>query len=381
MSGGTIIQPGKNCWRVDRADRFYCIQDAADYFRLARQAMLAARDTVFLLGWDITSTIDLAPGLEGADAPTRLDELLAFIARRRPQLRVHILTWDYGALYTLEREPFTKWRFRLRMPHGVRFGFDDRHPVGASHHQKVLVVDDCLAFSGSIDLTSHRWDTSSHRLEEPARKTTLGKPYDPYHEVHAMVSGPAAASLGLLSRDRWRALGEDDLPPIDASGDDLWPSDIAPDLTGVDVAIVRTMPASEKQAEVRECEALFHDSIARAKRTIYIENQYFTDETLAGALAARLKEPDGPEVVVVVPKECFGWLERQSMGTFRDAAFRIMTDADAHGRLRLLYPIASRVQDVATFIHSKVMTPRATSQSTRRATNRFVLASVTFAIG
>jgi phospholipase D1/2 len=352
---GAIIQPGRNCWRLDRADRFYCIQDAADYFQLVRRALLEARDTVFILGWDIASTIDLAPGLSGADAPTRLDALIAFIAKRRPHLRIYILIWDYGSLYTLEREPLTRWRLRWRMPRRVRFGFDDHHPVGASHHQKIVVVDDQLAFCGSIDLTGHRWDTSDHRLEEPARKNIMGRTYDPYHEVQAMVSGPAATSLGVLSRDRWRSIGYDHLPPIGTASDDLWPSDIAPDLTGVDVAISRTMPASDAQPAIRECEALFHDSIARAKRLIYIENQYFTDDTLAGALAARLTEPDGPEVVIVAPKECDGWLERQSMGAFRDVAFRRLTDADASGRLRLVYPSASRAHDIPTFVHSKVM--------------------------
>ena len=57
-----IVQPGRNCWRVDRADRFSSIQDAADYFRLVRQALLAARETVFILGWDLTATVDLDPG-------------------------------------------------------------------------------------------------------------------------------------------------------------------------------------------------------------------------------------------------------------------------------------------------------------------------------
>jgi phospholipase D1/2 len=352
---GAIIQPGRNCWRLDRAERFYCIQDAAHYFQLVRRALLGARDTVFILGWDIASTIDLVPGLSGADAPTRLDALIAFIAKRRPQLRIYILIWDYGSLYTLEREPLTRWRLRWRMPRRVRFGFDDRHPVGASHHQKIVVVDDQLAFCGGIDLTGHRWDTSDHRLEEPARKTIMGRPYGPYHEVQAMVSGPAAASLGVLSRDRWRSIGHDHLPRMGKPSDALWPADIAPDLTGVDVAISRTTPASDGQPAIRECEALFHDSIARAKRSIYIENQYFTDDALAGALAARLSEPDGPEVVIVVPKECHGWLERQTMGAFRDAAFRRLTDADTSGRLRLVYPMASRAHDVPTFVHSKVM--------------------------
>ena len=63
--------------------------------------------------------------------------------------------------------------------------------------------------------------------------------------------------------------------PIGTANDDLWPSDIAPDLTSVHVAISRTMPASEAHPAIRECEALFHDSIARAKRLILVQG-YFT---------------------------------------------------------------------------------------------------------
>jgi phospholipase D1/2 len=350
-----IIQPGRNCWRVERARAFHCIQDAADYFRLVRRALLDARDTVFIVGWDIASTIDLDPGGDATDAPTRLDELIAFVTRRRPELHCYILIWDYGSVYTLEREPLTRWRLRWRMPRRVRFAFDDHHPVGASHHQKIVVVDDHLAFCGSIDLTGHRWDTRAHRLEEPARKTLFGLAYDPYHEVQLMVSGPVATSLGVLARDRWRALGYEHMPALGASSIELWPSEVVPDLTDVDVAIARTVPPSERQPAIRECETLFRDSIALATRTIYIENQYFTDDRLADALAARLREPDGPEVVIVAPKECHGWLERQSMGAFRDAAFAQLTAADRYGRLRLVYPMASRTRDVPTFIHSKVM--------------------------
>ena len=324
-----IVQPGRNCWRVERASRFYCIQDAADYFRLVRQAVLNARKSVFSLGWDIAAHLDLLPGGAAPDAPTRLDKLLVYAARRRPHLRCYILTWDYGALYTLERDPLTRWRLGWRMPRGVRFGFDDHHPVGASHHQKIVVVDDQLAFCGGIDLTGHRWDTCAHRPDEPARITMGGEPYGPYHEVQAMVMGPAATSLGELARDRWRALGEDRLPSLNMSTEDLWPSDVTPDLTNVDVAIARTMPGFESRPAIRECEALFLDSIALAKRTIYIESQYFTNEKLAGALAARLREPDGPEVIVISPKECHGWLEQTTMGAFRDGAFRQLIAADA----------------------------------------------------
>jgi phospholipase D1/2 len=353
-SAEAIVQRGKNCWRVERAQRFYCVQDGADYFRLVRQALLDARDTVFILGWDILAPVDLLPGVSASDAPTRLDELLAFIARRRPRLRCYILIWDHAALYTLERDPFSRWRLGWRMPRQVKFEFDDRHPIGGSHHQKIVVVDDELAFCGGIDLTGHRWDTAAHRVDEPAR-TSAGEPYEPYHEIQAMVTGPVAATLGALARDRWRALGEERMPPVRAAARDLWPAGLEPDLTDVDVAISRTVPGSDTQPAIRECEALFFDSIAAAKRSIYIESQYFTNDMLGAALAARLMEPDGPEVLVVTPKECHGWLEKITMGAFRDGVFRQLVAADAHKRLRIVYPAASRSRNVPTFIHSKVM--------------------------
>jgi phosphatidylserine/phosphatidylglycerophosphate/cardiolipin synthase-like enzyme/uncharacterized membrane protein YdjX (TVP38/TMEM64 family) len=354
-AAATIVQPGRNCWREERADRFKCIQDAADYFQLARRAMLGAERTIFILGWDILSAADLAPGTAPADAPTRLGDLVTFVAHRNPHLRCYILIWDYGSLYTLERDPFSRWKFGWRTPRNVHFGFDDHHPVGGCHHQKIVVVDDQLAFCGGIDLTGHRWDTSAHRVDEPLRISPTGASYCPYHEVHAMMSGPTAAALGELARERWRAVGNAHMPPASSSpASDLWPRNVAPDFEHVKIAIARTMPASDAQPAIRECEALYTDSIARAERRIYIESQYFTNAVLANAIADRLKSPDGPEVIVVVPLKCEGWLERNTMGALRDNVCRDLIAADTHKRLRIVCPMASRSRDVATFVHSKV---------------------------
>src|SRR5688500_16682554 len=71
-----LFRPGHICWRVERAQRFYCIQDAADYFRLVRQAILQAHESIFILGWDIQASLNLVPGGAPDDAPTRLDELV-----------------------------------------------------------------------------------------------------------------------------------------------------------------------------------------------------------------------------------------------------------------------------------------------------------------
>ena len=317
--------------------------------------MLQARDTIFSVGWDISATVDLVPGGAADGAPTRLDELLPWLVRRQPTLRCYILTWDYAVLYTLERDPWTRWRLGWRMPSRVHFGFDDHHPFGASHHQKIIVVDDALAFSGGVDLTGHRWDTAAHRVDEPHRLNANGTPYGPYHEIQAMADGPVAAALGALVRDRWDALGQRTRPLASRSAPDLWPEDVTPDLTDVDVAIARTMPASERNAAIRECERSYLDAIAAATHSIYIENQYFTNDALARALAHRLEEADGPEVIVVMPKECEGWIEKQTMGVLRHEALAVLVEADRHRRLRLVYPVASRARDVATFVHSKVM--------------------------
>ncbi|HXT69465.1 MAG TPA: phospholipase D-like domain-containing protein [Vicinamibacterales bacterium] len=351
----SILVPGRTCWRLDRASRIRVIQDGAEYFRLVRQALLQAERTVFVLGWDIASRANLLPGESPDDGPTHLDDLIRFIARRRPRLRCYILTWDYSSLYSLERDPLSRYRLGWRTPRRVRFGYDGRHPWGACHHQKVVVVDDALAFSGSLDLTGHRWDTTAHRIEEPERVTVTGTPYGPYHEVQMMMDGDAAASLGELSRERWRLLGATKLPAVDPRGDSTWPEDVQPDFTDADVAISRTIPEASPAPAVRECEALTLESIAAARHRIYIENQYFTNAGIADAIAARLRESDGPEVVVVSPHECQGWLEQTTMGRFREAALRKLRSADRHKRLRIVSPTASRANNVQTFIHSKVM--------------------------
>lgn len=353
--GRGIFQPGRNCWRIGRAHRFRAVQDAADYFRLIRRALLSAERTIFILGWDLTATIDLDPGAAASKEPTRFDRVLKYVVRHCPGLECYILAWDYSPVFLLERDPFSRARFSWAMPKGIRFAFDAHCPAGASHHQKVVVVDDQLAFCGGVDLTSHRWDTPARRADEPRRRTPAGTRYGPYHEVQAMMDGPVAADLGELARERWRATGVADLPAVAPSAATRWPADITPDLVNVDVAIARTSPRFDGRPPVRECEALFLDSIAAAKRTIYIENQYFTNTALTAALAGRLADPDGPDVVIVVPRDSHGWLEHRTIGALRDAAFQRLLAADSHRRLRIVAPIASRAREIATFVHSKVM--------------------------
>jgi phosphatidylserine/phosphatidylglycerophosphate/cardiolipin synthase-like enzyme/uncharacterized membrane protein YdjX (TVP38/TMEM64 family) len=237
----------------------------------------------------------------------------------------------------------------------VHFHFDENHPFGSSHHQKVVVVDDKVAFAGGIDLSKSRWDTPEHRAKDSRRVDPLGRSYPPRHDVQMAVTGPAAAALGDLVRERWHRATGQRLKPHEKKDNDPWPSDLSADLENVRVAIVRTEAAHEKRQEIREVEHLYCDAIAAARRYIYIENQYFTSEKIADAIAARLEEKDGPEVVLVLPRQCPGWLEESTMGALRSRLLKRLKKRDRHERLRAYYPIVPELGDEHVIVHAKLM--------------------------
>src|SRR5690606_37667851 len=86
----------------------------------------------------------------------------------------------------------------------VQMHYDDTHPVGGCQHQKIVVIDEQVAFTGGIDLTVRRWDTSEHCPDDP-RRTCDGKPYPPFHDMMVMVDGEAAAVLARIAAERWQA--------------------------------------------------------------------------------------------------------------------------------------------------------------------------------
>src|SRR4030095_2742682 len=108
---------------------------------------------------------------------------------------------------------------------------------------------------------------------------------------------------------------------------------------------------------VREVEPLYVDTIAAARNSIYIENQYFTADKVGDALAARLSEPDGPEVVVVLRELSHGWLEEMTMQTLRTKLIERLRAADVHDRFRVYYPFIDGLKSgTCTAVHSKLIT-------------------------
>lgn len=348
-----LFDPGRNCWQVASANRMAVIIDAADYFVHLRTAMLAARERILMIGWDFDTRIPLLRSEGGPDdPPTSLGALVLWIAENHRDVQTKILKWDVGTIKMLGRGSTIITAARWALHSRIGFKLDGAHPAGCSHHQKIVVIDDALAFCGGIDATGDRWDTREHLGHDPRRKRPTGRAYGPWHDVTMAVDGEAAAALGRLGRDRWHRAGGDRLEPCQPEHDP-WPPGLTPQFPPAELAISRTRADYMDNGDVREIEAMMLDQIAAARRFIYAENQYFTSRRIAEALARRLGEPDPPEILLVQPETADGWLEQQAMDGARSKLVRALREKDVKDRFRVMVPYAE--DGTPIYVHAKLM--------------------------
>jgi phosphatidylserine/phosphatidylglycerophosphate/cardiolipin synthase-like enzyme/uncharacterized membrane protein YdjX (TVP38/TMEM64 family) len=354
-SGSPILQVGRNCWRRVNATRAGVLIDTADYFAAFAEACRAAQRQILILGWDFDRRECLHRDQGPRDLPDQLGAFLVELVRRNRHLNVYLLSWDFNMVYAVERELLPALRLRLQAPPRFHFRLDGSHPKGASHHQKLVVVDDHVAFVGGIDLSRWRWDTCEHLPDDPRRIDPNGKPYPPFHDMMMLVEGEAAATLGDLARERWRrAKGWKVRPPRGIHGSP-WPPGVEAGLHDVQVGIARTEPTYAGRAQVREVERLYLDAVAAARHSVYIENQYFTSRRLGETLAARLADAEGPEVVLVLPERTGGWLEQVTMDVIRGRVLERLVQADRHHRLRVYFPYQPGLGDDCISVHAKLL--------------------------
>ena len=347
-----VLTPGETCWRTAHADRAAFLIDTEAYFSAVFAAITHARRSILLLGWGFDPRTRLFPdGHDGPDDPDEVGRILVGLARARPELDVRLLIWRSALPIAAQQEFFPHRARQWFKDTPVHFQLDDQVPFGACHHQKVLVIDDRLAFCGGGDIGVDRWDTAGHRDHEPRRIMPDQDHHAPRHEVMMMVDGPAAAALGDLARERWRCATRETLAAPPDAGGDPWPAQVPAALTDVEVGIARTVPAWKRQAEVDEIRKLTLASIASAKETIYLENQYFTSPLITEALAARLAEPDGPQVVLISTGQAPSWFDQLTMDRARGAMIWRLRSADIFGRFRAFWPATAGGTTV--IVHSK----------------------------
>src|SRR5918997_6031104 len=160
------------------------------------------------MGGFFDALIRLRPVVDDSHSPP-LGELLRSLIEARPELEIRILVWSVAVVHAPgAATPLllgAEWQDHPR----IRLKLDTRHPIYAAHHQKIVCIDEALAFVGGIDLTVRRWDRPEHLPNDLARVSPEGVPYSPVHDVQMVVDGAAAKAVCALGRARWpKATGE-----------------------------------------------------------------------------------------------------------------------------------------------------------------------------
>lgn len=351
LDPASVLTPGDTCWRVEPASRLTILMENEAYFEALGSALSKARRSIVILGWQFDPRTRLDPDTRAGDRQAEVGHQLRMLVKTRPELDVRLLIWKSPLLIAASQGFYPHraqgW-FRKRM---VEFRLDQPGPLGACHHQKVVVIDDAVAFCGGGDISTDRWDSEAHSDWDPRRSMPSGAMSPPRHETMCVMDGPAARALGDLARERWfKATWERTIP--DPHGLDPWPDGLEPDFRDVPVGIARTEPRYGGRAEVRENERLHLEAIRQARRLIYLENQYFTSPVVAAALAERLAEPDGPEVVLVSTGRSPSWFDSLTMDTARAEVLYRLESADRHDRFIAFSPNTKGGNPI--IVHSKV---------------------------
>ena len=348
-----LLEAGRNCCSITHAKRAAVIVDAQAYFQAFAEAAERAERSIMILAWDFNSRVVLSRD-PSSPYHTTLGDFLNRLARKRKRLHIRILDWDFPLVFGTDREMSPLYGLTWTPHRRIHFHYDATHPLAGSHHQKIVVIDDKIAFNGGLDLTCRRWDTPDHAPQDP-RRVDNGKPYPPFHDVMVAVDGSAAQALAEVARNRWaRATGER-IAAVGPTQSDAWPRSVPVQFNDVTVGVACTAPAGDGTKEVRDIEQLYIDMIARARHYIFLENQYFTSSRIGEALAARLDEPRGPEIIVISRLLSHGWLEEITMQALRTRMIRALRAKDRNNRFHIYYPhVEGLVENTCVDIHSKV---------------------------
>jgi phosphatidylserine/phosphatidylglycerophosphate/cardiolipin synthase-like enzyme len=247
-------------------------------------AIAGARSHVHIAGWCVTPDFALTSGA----TPTILRELLAETAARLP---VRVLLWA-GApfpFYPVSRRAVRAVRDELCAGNDIECGLDRHERPLHCHHEKLVIIDDELAFVGGIDLT----DLAGDRLDQPGHppRGSLG-----WHDVATVLRGPVVADVARHFGMRWSAVTHVPLPPPGVplpAGDES-------------LQIVRTVPERIYDALPRGEFSLLESylgALRSAETLIYLENQFLWSAEVVAILRDKLRNPpaDRFRLLLVLP--------------------------------------------------------------------------------
>src|SRR4051794_35293188 len=261
--------------------------DGAQVLPAIAAAIRGARRSVRVAGWHSAPHF----ALERGEPPVILRELLADAVARGVDVRV--LLWAGAPLrvFPPARADVRADADELRRGTGVRVAVDSRERLLHCHHEKVVVVDDEVAFVGGVDLTDlggDRWDTSQH----PARGR-LG-----WHDAGSRLRGPIVADVAEHFDLRWTEVTAEPPPavPLPAPAGDTR------------IQLLRTVPEHVydrlRDGAFGILEAYMR-ALHSARELIYLESQFFWLPEIVDLISEKLRQPPSERfrVVVLLPSK------------------------------------------------------------------------------
>jgi phosphatidylserine/phosphatidylglycerophosphate/cardiolipin synthase-like enzyme len=296
-------------------------------------AIRGARSHVHLAGWCVSPEFVLVKGERGAT----LKDLLAEASGRVP---VRVLLWAGAPLpfYPVARSDVRRIRDELCRGTAIRCALDTHERPMHCHHEKIVIVDDELAFVGGIDLT----DFAGDRLDRPGHppRGALG-----WHDVATRLRGPVVADVGRHFTMRWREVTTEILPPT-----------VEPPPAGEqELQVVRTIPEHIYRAVPKGDFSILQSytgALRSAQHLIYIENQFLWSPEIVAILSEKLRNPpnDDFRLLVVLPAKPNSGKD----DTAGQLAVLANADADATRFLACtLYAVADGVVE-RVYVHAKV---------------------------
>ncbi|MBV9312086.1 MAG: hypothetical protein JOZ73_14755 [Solirubrobacterales bacterium] len=258
--------------------------DGEEVLPAIEQAIRSARSHVHISGWSMTPSFALTRG----DNPVIVRELLADVSRG---VDVRVILWAGAPVPVIrpDRRDVRRDRHELTAGSRVRVALDAREHLVHTHHEKLVIVDNELAFVGGLDLTDRggdRYDLRSH----PDRRR-LG-----WHDLAFRIRGPLVGDVARHFAARWNAVASEHLP-----------SPSIPNQVGeVEAQFVRTLPERlypfSPRGDFRILESYLR-AIRSAQKLVYIENQFLWAPEIVAVLAAKLDRPprDDFRVLIVLP--------------------------------------------------------------------------------
>ncbi|MGH9193812.1 MAG: phospholipase D family protein [Acidimicrobiales bacterium] len=203
---------------------------------------------------------------------------------------------------------------------------DERVRRAGSHHQKLVLVhhpgheEDDVAFVGGIDLCHGRRDDENHMGDPQAIALDDRYGHAPgWHDIQLEIRGPAIGDLTRTFRERW-----DDPTPLDHRNP--WRARIAriarqprraeplPALPATpapagphSVQVLRTYPSKRPRFPFapdgeRSIARAYRKAFGRARRLIYVEDQYLWSASVAETLARALRARPDLRLIALVPR-------------------------------------------------------------------------------